>query len=595
MKKMIVLSVAAMSLVRLVAWELHSPDGRLVVKPVDTQLEVSYDNAKVLVVSGFPSLQADAQIAPVAIRHQFEMPVGEWSKVDVNGSALAIPGVEFRIYNEGFAWLPTAGKGEYTFDFAEDATCWPVSHAQGRYLAMPLSKLGTQAPIPGYAPVHGHKMINYTTEFMKPGSCEAPLVVETSRAVVSIEDAAVYGRARMRYMKAEGVGRVTSYSEGPHAGDTLPWQLVRVAKTPTELYAGNVLQLALAQPTEFADVSFVKPGRVLRLARLDTETGFRAVDFIVRHHMQYLEIDSGWYGQEHSGDPCVPGLAPERVARGDQFDLMAILKYAKSKNVPVILYINRYPLEKNYLKILDTMKEWGVAGIKYGFLEVGSARARSFAFDLIREAAARGILVDIHDEMRLTGEQRTYPNVMTVEGIHGNEEMPPADHNAALIFTRYLTGPGDYTPCWKVDRIKTTLAHQLALAIATYSPWQFLYWYSRPEQIADDPALALWDEVPTVWDETRALQGEIGKFAVMARRSGDRWYVGGLNGLDKRTITIGPEFLGDATWNCRIFRDADPDLEKGMGSVAVETREVKGSLSIPCAARGGFSLILEKK
>ena len=107
--------------------------------------------------------------------------------------------------------------------------------------------------------------------------------------------------------------------------------------------------------------------------------------------------------------------------------------------------------------------------------------------------------------------------------------------------------------------------------------------------------MALWDEVPTVWDETRALQGEIGKFAVMARRSGDRWYVGCLNGLDKRTITIGPEFLGDAMWNCRIFRDANPDLEKGMGSVAVETREVKGSLSIPCAARGGFSLILEKK
>ena len=133
---------------------------------------------------------------------------------------------------------------------------------------------------------------------------------------------------------------------------------------------------------------------------------------------------------------------------------------------------------------------------------------------------------------------------MTVEGIHGNEEMPDAAHDAALIFTRYLAGPGDYTPCWMVSRVKNTLAHQLAMPCVYSSGFQFLFWYHQPHHIKEkDPALDFWREIPTIWDETKALQGEIGKYAVIARRTGSKWFVSGLNGMEKRTFGIKLDFL----------------------------------------------------
>ena len=388
-----------------------------------------------------------------------------------------------------------------------------------------------------------------------------------------------------------------SYLEGPRKGDAPSWKYVRVASNPAELYnSGMNLLLNLSAPSKIEDVSFVKPGKCMRLAKLDTEVGKQAVDFIVANGLQYLEIDCGWYGQEHTGDPTKPGLAPERVAKGEKFDLFEILAYAKAKNVPVILYVNRAPLLKNHVVILDTLKSWGVAGVKYGFLHVGSAEARAWAFELIKAAAERGLLVDIHDEMRYTGEQRTYPNLMTAEGIRGNEEMPAANHNAALVFTRYLCGPGDYTPCWTVSRVKNTLAHQLAMPAVYFSPWQFLFWYQKPSDVTPSPALDFWREIPTVWDETRALDGRIGEYAVMARRSGDRWFVGGLNGESgQRTFKVRLDFLArDVKYSARLFKDGDPACGGGLNSVSIDAlvADRTSVLEIKSARSGGFAMIL---
>lgn len=201
-----------------------------------------------------------------------------------------------------------------------------------------------------------------------------------------------------------------------------------------------------------------------------------------------------------------------------------VIDYATRKGVGVILYVNRDPLKKNRDAILDLLASWGVKGIKYGFLHVGDQSWRKWATEAIETAAKRKLMVDIHDEYRLTGIQKTYPNVMTVEGICGNEEMPNAAHDCALPFTRFLDGPSDYTPCWNQARVKNTLAHQLALPCVYTSGWQFLFWYSRPEQINEkDPALDFWREIPCAFDETRFLQGKIGEYAVSARRmkSGD--------------------------------------------------------------------------
>ena len=520
--------------------------------------------------------------------------------------------LEVRMYDAGVAWRVgyeaqggLAIESEPTeYVFGGDWRCWPVTHSQGKYEPFKLSDFDKARAKPDFAPVAAGigEMHNYELDF--PGTMEAPFVVEGDGFVAALGDAAVTNWAKLRYGKGERPNTVKSVLEGAVAVPSVSaqecvfsaWRYVRVAKDACKLYEGNDLLLNLNEPAKIDDVAWIHPGKVLRVARLDTATAKAAVDFAKANNMQFIELDCGWYGQEHTGDPANPGLAPERVAKGAKFDLFEILAYAKEHAVPVILYVNREPLKKNIDGILPLLKSWGVAGIKYGFVNVGAQRWYKWMTDAIEKGAENRLMLDAHDEYRLTGNQRTWPNILTVEGIHGNEEMPDSAHNAALIFTRYLAGPGDYTPCWNVPRVKNTLAHQLALAGATFSPWQFLFWYQRPDQIdAANPALDYWREIPTVWDETKALQGEIGKYAVIARRSGVKWFVSGLNGLEKRKFEISLDFLGDGEYDVRIFADADADMESGLGEVAItrKTATKCDMLEIAAAARGGFGMILE--
>ena len=153
------------------------------------------------------------------------------------------------------------------------------------------------------------------------------------------------------------------------------------------------------------------------------------------------------------------------------------------------------------------------------------------------------MMVDIHDEYRPTGFSRTYPNLMTQEGIRGNEEMPDATHNVTLPFTRFLAGAADYTICYYNNRIKTTHAHQLAMAAVYYSPLQFLYWYDKPDAYQGEPEIAFFDKVKTVWDDTQAIDGAIGEFVTVARRSGDEWFLGTMTNNDARSLSTPLEFL----------------------------------------------------
>ena len=497
----------------------------------------------------------------------------------------------------------TLEKEEWVFDFGTDLKCWPVSHAQGEYVAKTLSTIGAMKARPDFVPVAAGigEMHNYATFY--PGTAESPLVVEGPGFVAALGDAGCLDFARIRFASGEKVGQIKTVLEGPATvvePYVTPWRYVHVAATATELATSQPAFLdALNAPCELADTSWIRPGKVLRVAKLDTNVGKAAVDFVKRNHMQYIELDCGWYGQEHLGDPLKPGLAPERVAKGETFDFFAILDYAKANDVGVILYVNREPLKKNRDAILDQLAAWGVKGVKYGFVNVGNQAWRAWVTDAIRAAAQRKLMVDIHDEYRLTGIQKTFPHVMTVEGICGNEEMPNAAHDCALPFTRYLDGPGDYTPCWTVGRVKNTLAHQLALPCVYTSGWQFLFWYQRPDQVREsDPALDFWRELPTSFDEMRVLQGEIGRFAVVARRKGDVWFVGCINAGERRTFTMPLDFAAGTAQSglasARVFRDADPAKAVPIAPVAVETRELKPGepLVIEAAANGGWCAIV---
>jgi alpha-glucosidase len=148
---------------------------------------------------------------------------------------------------------------------------------------------------------------------------------------------------------------------------------------------------------------------------------------------------------------------------------------------------------------------------------------------------------------------------MTQEGIRGNECMPPPEHNLILPFTRGLCGAGDYTVCWYSGRIQTTHAHQLAASVVFYSPLQFLFWYDRPHQYKGERELEFFRHVPTVWDDTRVIDGQIGQYIVMARRSGDEWYLGVLNAVARRKLEVPLSFLVPGRrYKMSAFGDGSP-------------------------------------
>jgi alpha-glucosidase len=192
-------------------------------------------------------------------------------------------------------------------------------------------------------------------------------------------------------------------------------------------------------------------------------------------------------------------------------------------------------------------------------VQVGSQQWTTWLHEAVRKAAKHHLMVDVHDEYRPTGYSLTYPNLMTQEGIRGNECMPTADENLILPFTRMLAGAGDYTICYYNSRIKTTHAHQLAASVVFYSPWQFLFWYDRPSYFQGEPEIEFFDHLPTVWDDTRVIHGKIGEYITIARKSGDEWYVGSMNGLKRRKLKIPLTFLEkDKQFVAHIYSDASP-------------------------------------
>jgi alpha-glucosidase len=258
----------------------------------------------------------------------------------------------------------------------------------------------------------------------------------------------------------------------------------------------------------------------------------------------------------------------------------------------VILYVNHVALERQLDEIMPLYRKWGVKGVKFGFVRVGNQQWTAWLHKAVRVAAENKLMVDIHDEFRSTGYERTYPNLMTVEGISGNEEFPTPVHNAIVPFTRFLTGSADYTFCWYDARLRTTRAHQLAISTIFYSPWQFLYWYDRPAACQGEKALEYWKRLPTVWDETRVVRGEIGRCVSVARRHGRQWFVGVIHPAGRAQVELPLDFLTPGEkYAATVYSDRNPDDPKSK-EVKVETLTVDSMtvLKVDVPANGGYAL-----
>jgi alpha-glucosidase len=507
--------------------------------------------------------------------------------------------VTFRAYDEGVAFcytLPSQpGFEEFVilsertqFAFTGDHTAWAIYHAQGLYDPEDPRQKGK---LPARGPIRLSQI--------QP-SVERPLTVRVADDLyAAISEARLVDYARMKLRPAPGVAHTLEASldaergvNGQVVGRTpfsSPWRVVMVAPSPGKLLEQNDIILNLNEPCALADTSWIKPGKVMREASLTTDGGKACVDFAVSHGLQFIEYDAGWYGAESDpkSDARAVNLDPARNPDPTSLNLQEVIQYANSKDIGVILYVNHIALEKQLDELLPLYQKWGVKGVKYGFVNVGSQRWTAWLHEAIRKAAAHKLMVDVHDEFRSTGYSRTYPNLMTVEGIAGNEEFPTPFHHAALPFTRFLTGPGDYTYCWNVDRLKVSKAHQLALSTIFFSPWQFLFWYDRPGSIKEEPALDYWRQLPTTWDETQVLYGDIGRRAVVARRKAEAWFVGAIAPVDGE-FPIAFTFLESGKkFTATIYSDA-PDAK----GVTIIKRTVDRQSVLPVTIRPNGGLVI---
>ena len=367
----------------------------------------------------------------------------------------------------------------------------------------------------------------------------------------------------------------------------MPWRFIMVGEKAIDLINNKQMVLNLNAPCQISDTYWIKPGKAFRVCRLDMKTCMEGVDFCVDRGLQYIELDAGWYGPEMK-----MSSSALKVLESRDIDMPKLCDYAKSKGIGVWVYVNQRALYQQLDQILPLYEKWGISGIKFGFVQIGSQEWTTWLHNAVKKCADHHIMVDIHDEYRPTGWSRTYPNLMTQEGIGGNEEMPDAEHNTILPFTRFLCGPADYTPCYFNGRVKNTKAHQLAMPVVYYSPITFLYWYDLPNVYKGEKEMDFWKYCPTVWDESKALQGEIGEYIVQARRSGNDWFVGAMNGLQARDITINTaDFLQKGKkYRVEIYNDNPALNTRTKVSTVVQTIKAGKTLKLHLQPSGGAAL-----
>ena len=449
---------------------------------------------------------------------------------------------------------------------------------------------GAEAYHYAWAQSHANKVKLLKSEAAWKEEAERPLTLRLDNGLyAAIGEAALsdFVRGKLK-LKADNELQMALF----HPADIItaydmPWRFIMVGEKAIDLINNKQMVLNLNAPCQIQDTSWIKPGKAFRVCRLDMKTCMEGVDFCVDRGLQYIELDAGWYGPEMK-----MSSSALKVLETRDIDMPKLCQYAKSKGIGVWVYVNQRALYQELDQLLPLYEKWGISGIKFGFVQIGSQEWTTWLHNAVKKCADHHIMVDIHDEYRPTGWSRTYPNLMTQEGIGGNEEMPDAEHNTILPFTRFLCGPADYTPCYFNGRVKNTKAHQLAMPVVYYSPITFLYWYDLPNVYKGEKELDFWKYCPTVWDESKALQGEIGEYIVQARRSGNDWFVGAMNGLQARDITLNTaDFLQKGKkYQVEIYNDNPALNTRTKVSTVVQTIKAGKILKLHLQPSGGAAL-----
>jgi len=416
-----------------------------------------------------------------------------------------------------------------------------------------------------------------------------PVTVRVGDIYLSITEAALkdYGDlALQRGPDGALQGQLYADPQGWTTDDavTQPWRVTIVARTLTDLVNTTLVQnLNPPAAPELAKADWIRPGRSswqwMAIGDPKQDDQQQWVDWTQQLGYEYYLVDEGW---EKWTDPWA--------------SLAKVVAYAKSRNVKIWLWVHSNQVQTPEARQAYFRKavEAGVIGVKIDFPEKANRWWATWYHDAARDAAAMKLLVDFHGANKPTGMERTWPNVLTREGVRGHEwhmtrynrTLEPA-HDTILPFTRYVAGAGDYTPTVfdPVELRGISWAHEVAQAITLTSP--FLCFGGHPRDFVANPAKDVLMALPATWDETRVLKGtEPGSVVAEARRRGDQWFVAVMNGGSATSLDLPLDFLGGGTWKSSQLFDVKGKPDAWDRRELAVTRA--DHIRLDLAPRGGF-------
>jgi len=525
--------------------------------------------------------------------------------------------VEARAYNDGIAFrylVPQQDglakirlRGEKTeFRLSSDATDWALelpnyrSSYESEYVKLPTTAFSNQGG------VSSNFLIGLPLLMHAPGA-----------AWMALMEADIEGNSSLYVTNPSGnwAGHWLVSKLSPRFDDAQvavesavpwhsPWRVLLVADNPGRLVESSTVY-ALNPPSRIDDTSWIHPGKASwnwwvndvdahGTPAFTTENMKRYVDFSAQSGFAYMLLDAGW----SSGDI---------TKLNGKVDVPGLVQYAQTKGVKVWIWLYAGSVAKQMHEAFALYEKWGVAGVKIDFINRDDQAGVQFYYDVAKEAAHDHLMVDFHGTRTPWGMERTWPNVLSYEGVLGMENDKvgrrdsPVDRTV-FAFTRALAGPMDFTPGAfnnvtedefvprnSQPMAMGTRAQQLALYVVFQTPFQMVA--DSPEAYAGQAAFQFIKDVPVSWDETRVLNGEPGEYATIARRHERDWYVGSITNWTPREITVPLSFLGEGAYTAQIYEDGKDAATNPKQVIVREQKVTKAqSLHFHLAPGGGFAL-----
>ena len=390
-----------------------------------------------------------------------------------------------------------------------------------------------------------------------------------------------------------------------------PWRVLMIGETPGSLIQSEIIQ-NLNDPCAINDPSWIKPGMSAwdhwwsGDVKMEMPVIKQYIDLASEMGWPYMLVDWQWYGKFNVPEADITKWAP-------QIDMPEIISYAKSKNVRIIVWLYSSDVNRNsaYKKAFPLYEKWGIAGIKIDFMDRDDQQMVNWYHDIIECAAENHLMVDFHGAYKPDGIIRTWPNMITREGVMGNEyykfsdKMSP-EHNVKLAFTRMLAGQMDYTPgaFLNVTRAQyknqtptvvwNTRAAELSKFVIYESPLTVVC--DHPDNILNQPGSDFLKIVPTVWDDVKFIGGYPGDYIAIAKRNGDTWFLGVMNNSKGKSVEIKLDFLPEGSYEAQTWADTKKS-DKDPKDIKIDKQAVKAgsTLKVSMADDGGFVAVIKRK